>query len=142
MLRVCGTSLILPGWLVLGVTVGTGNIQTLKPDTRQSCLRSCRTCCALRMKTCKSGRATQACLLLECTKQKSRAWKSACIFCSWGRGTGSSTHPPSHLPTVFDSDCCIHFVVKAVLLNCLEAAGILLAVSLIRLPCVCFLSCV
>ena len=29
MLGVCGTSLVLPGWLVLRGTVGTGEIQTL-----------------------------------------------------------------------------------------------------------------
>ena len=29
MLGVCGASLVLPGWLVLGVMVDTGDVQTL-----------------------------------------------------------------------------------------------------------------
>ena len=32
---VCGTSLVSPGWLVLGVTVGADDVQTLKSDTTQ-----------------------------------------------------------------------------------------------------------
>ena len=30
MLDVCGTSLVAPGWLVLGATVGTCNVHTLE----------------------------------------------------------------------------------------------------------------
>ena len=35
---VCGTSLVLPGWLVLGVMVGMGDIQT--PKTRHCIVTS------------------------------------------------------------------------------------------------------
>ena len=33
MLGVCGTSLGLSGWLALGITVGMGNVHTLKSET-------------------------------------------------------------------------------------------------------------
>ena len=47
MLGVCGASLVSPDWLVLGVTVGTPDLQTLKiryynviPDLLSLCISS------------------------------------------------------------------------------------------------------
>ena len=51
-------------------------------------LGACRTSCAQRMRTCRSGRGRAGSLWRGCTRLRSRAWRTASTSCSWGSATG------------------------------------------------------